>query len=36
MRKSLLNLGDVKNRILNIKGKNVDISVNRGRKKIDI
>ena len=35
MRKSLLNLIDVKNRILNIKGKNVDISVNRGRKKVD-
>ena len=35
MRKGLLNLIDIKNRILNIKGKNVDISVYRGRKKVD-
>lgn len=35
MRKSLLNLTDIKNRILSIKGKNIDISINRGRKKID-
>ncbi|MBQ3214085.1 MAG: Veg family protein [Clostridia bacterium] len=35
MRKNLLNLIDIKNRISNIKGKNIDISINRGRKKID-
>lgn len=35
MRKNLLNLTDIKNRILNIKGKNIGISINRGRKKID-
>lgn len=35
MRKNLLNLTDIKDRILKIKGKNIDISINRGRKKID-
>ena len=35
MRRSFLNLNDIKTRILNIKGKNVDIFINRGRKKID-
>ena len=35
MRKSLLNLNDIKTKILSIKGKEVDISINRGRKKID-
>lgn len=35
MRKSLLNLNDIKARILNIKGKSIGISINRGRKKID-
>lgn len=35
MRRSFLNLTDIKNRISNIKGKNIDISINRGRKKID-
>jgi len=35
MRKSILNLTDIKQRILNIKGKSVGISINRGRKKID-
>lgn len=35
MRKSFFNLTDIKNRILSIKGKNVDIFINRGRKKID-
>ncbi len=35
MRKNLLNLDDIKNRVLSIKGKNVAISINRGRKKID-
>ena len=35
MRRNFLNLNDIKNRILSIKGKNVDIFINRGRKKID-
>lgn len=35
MRRSFLNLTDIKNRISSIKGKNIDISINRGRKKID-
>ena len=35
MRKSILNLTDIKQRINNIKGKDIDISINRGRKKID-
>lgn len=35
MRKNLLNLNDIKSRVLDIKGKNVAISINRGRKKID-
>lgn len=35
MRRNFLNLTDIKNRILSIKGKNIGISINRGRKKID-
>ena len=35
MRKSLLSLTDIKKKILLVKGKNIDISINRGRKKID-
>lgn len=35
MRKSILNLTDIKQRIINIKGRDVDISINRGRKRID-
>ena len=35
MRKSLLNLNDIKTKILSIKGKSIGISINRGRKKID-
>ena len=35
MRKGFLSLIDIKNRILLIKGKRVDVSINRGRKKID-
>lgn len=35
MRKSIFNLGDIKTRINNIKGRNIDIFINRGRKKID-
>ena len=35
MRKSLLSLADVKKRIGLIKGKNIDVCINRGRKKID-
>lgn len=35
MRKSILNLTDVKKRISLIKGKNIDVYINRGRKKID-
>lgn len=35
MRKGLINLNDIKNKILEIKGKEIDISINRGRKKID-
>ena len=36
MRKNLLNLNDIKDKIANIKGKNIGISINRGRKKIDM
>ncbi len=35
MRKGILNLNQIKDKILSIKGKNIDISINRGRKKID-
>ncbi len=35
MRKGILNLNEIKEKILSIKGKDVDISINRGRKKID-
>ena len=35
MRKVILNLNEIKEKILSIKGKDVDISINRGRKKID-
>lgn len=35
MRKNLLNLNDIKSRVLSIKGKSIAISINRGRKKID-
>ena len=35
MRKSILNLADIKTRINSIKGKNIDIFINRGRKKVD-
>ena len=34
MRKSIFNLNEVKDRILSIKGKNVDITINHGRKKM--
>ncbi len=34
MRKSVINLGLVKDKILSIKGKTVDITINHGRKKI--
>jgi len=35
MRKGILNLGLIKDRILSIKGKAVDITINHGRKKIN-
>lgn len=35
MRKSILSLIDVKKQISLIKGKNIDVYINRGRKKID-
>ena len=35
MRKSFYNLTEIKDKILSIKGKNIDIFINRGRKKID-
>lgn len=35
MKKNLISLSDIKKRILLIKGKNVDVFINRGRKKID-
>lgn len=35
MRKDLLNLVDVKNAIMKIKGQAINIEVNRGRKKIE-
>ena len=35
MRKGIYNLSSVKERISSIKGKNIDITINRGRKKLD-
>lgn len=35
MRKSVLNLADIKSRISSIKGKDINIFINRGRKRID-
>jgi len=35
MRKNFLNLIDIKNKILDIQGRNIGISINRGRKKIE-
>lgn len=35
MRREILNLNEIKDKILAIKGKNVDITINRGRKKFD-
>ena len=35
MKKKFLNLLDIKNRISLIKGKDINVSINRGRKKID-
>lgn len=35
MRKGIINLEEIKNKILQIKGKDIDITINRGRKKID-
>ena len=34
MRKGIFNLNEIKEKILSIKGKSVDISINHGRKKI--
>ena len=34
MRKSIFNLNEIKEKIFSIKGKNVDVSINHGRKKI--
>ncbi len=35
MRKGILNLNEIKDKILAIKGKDIDITINRGRKKFD-
>jgi len=35
MRKGILNLNEIKDKILAIKGKDIDITINRGRKKYD-
>lgn len=35
MRKGIINLNEIKDRLLSIKGKNIDITINRGRKKFD-
>ncbi len=35
MRREMLNLNEIKDKILAIKGKDIDITINRGRKKID-
>ncbi len=35
MRKGILNLDSIKSSILLVKGKNVDITINKGRKKIN-
>lgn len=35
MRKAGLNLEDVKSKIKNLKGREVEININRGRKKFD-
>ncbi len=36
MRKISIDLNDVKERIKNLKGQNVELSINRGRKKIEL
>ena len=35
MRKIIYGLNDIKEKIKNLKGQNVDMKINRGRKKID-
>jgi uncharacterized protein Veg len=35
MRKGVLNLNKIKEEILSVKGKNIDITINRGRKRIN-
>ena len=35
MRKSIFNLNDIKDRIADIKGKDIDITISRGRKRYD-
>ena len=35
MRRTTLNLEEVKNKILNLKGLEIEMNVNRGRKKIE-
>ena len=35
MRKGIINLNEIKERLLSIKGKDIDITINRGRKKFD-
>ena len=36
MKRSLLNLNDIKEKINAIKGKDIEISINRGRRKVEI
>ena len=36
MRKITIDLGEVKEKIKNLKGQNVELSINRGRKKIEL
>ncbi len=35
MRKGILNLDSIKDNILSVKGKNIDITINKGRKRIN-
>ncbi len=34
MRKNMLTLSEIKEKIFDIKGKNIDVSINKGRKRI--
>lgn len=36
MRKATMNIENVKNKILSLKGRNVEMNINRGRKRFDL